>query len=106
MLYGKKKAADEGLLQPLSRRALQHRISLYANDVVFFLRPAAADMDITFDILHLFGNASGLVMNIQKSSMLPIQCNEETEKPSRHTSLARCLIFLALTLVYHSPYKN
>jgi len=76
----KKKAADEGLLQPLSRRALQHRISLYANDVVFFLRPAAADMDITFDILHLFGNASGLVTNIQKSSMLPIQCNEENRE--------------------------
>jgi len=80
VLCGKKKAADEGLLQPLSRRALQHRISLYANDVVFFLRPAAADMDITFDILHLFGNASGLVMNIQKSSMLPIQCNEENRE--------------------------
>ena len=75
LCYMVQKAADEDLLQPLARRALQHRISLYANDVVIFLRPAAADMDVTLDILHLFGNASGLVTNIQKSSVLPIQCN-------------------------------
>jgi len=34
-----KKVADEQMLQPLARRALQHRISLYADDVVLFLRP-------------------------------------------------------------------
>ena len=71
-----KKAADEQLLQPLARRALQHRISLYA-DVVLFLRPSASDIEITLDILQLFGNASGLTTNLQKSSVLPIQCNEE-----------------------------
>ena len=38
------KAANEGLLQPLSRRVLQHRISLYADDVVLFLRPEAGDI--------------------------------------------------------------
>jgi len=38
-----KKASEEGLLQPLSRRALQHRISLYADDVVIFLQPSASD---------------------------------------------------------------
>jgi hypothetical protein len=32
-------AARDGLLQPLSTRNLQHRISLYADDVVLFLRP-------------------------------------------------------------------
>ena len=75
LCYMLQKAADEDLLQPLARRALQHRISLYADDVVIFLRPAAADMDVTFYILQLFGNASGLVTNIQKSSVQPIQCN-------------------------------
>jgi len=54
LCYMVQKAADEDLLQPLARRALQHRISLYADDVVIFLRPAAADMDVTLDILHLF----------------------------------------------------
>ena len=71
------KASDEQLLQPLARRALQHRISLYADDVVIFLRPSASDIEITLDILQLFGEASGLKTNVQKSSVLPIQCTEE-----------------------------
>jgi len=71
------KASEEELLQPLARRALQHRISLYADDVVIFLRPAASDIRITLDILELFGEASGLRTNVQKSSVHPIQCLEE-----------------------------
>ena len=71
------KASDEQLLQPLARTALQHRISLYADDVVIFLRPSASDIEITLDILQLFGEASGLKTNVQKSSVLPIQCTEE-----------------------------
>ena len=51
--------------------------SLYDDDVVLFLRPSASDIEITLDILQLFGNASGLTTNLQKSSVLPIQCNEE-----------------------------
>ena len=65
------------MLQPLARRALQHRISLYADDVVLFLRPSASDIAITLDILQLFGNASGLTTNLQKSSVLPIHCTED-----------------------------
>jgi hypothetical protein len=38
------------MLQPLARRALQHRISLYTDDVVLFLRPEAADIAIIMDI--------------------------------------------------------
>lgn len=71
------KASEEELLQPLARRALQHRISLYADDVVIFLRPTASDIRITLDILQLFGEASGLRTNVQKSSVHPIQCLEE-----------------------------
>jgi len=71
-----RKASEEQLLQPLARRALQHMISLYADDVVLFLRPTADDIGITLDILQLFGNASGLTTNLQKSSVLPIQCND------------------------------
>ena len=55
LCYMVQKAADENLLQPLARRALQHRISLYADDVVIFLRPSATDMDITIDIYSFLG---------------------------------------------------
>ena len=72
-----KKASDEELLQLLAYRALQQWISLYADDVVIFLHPAAEDIGITLDILHHFGEASGLQTNVQKSSILPIQCQDE-----------------------------
>jgi hypothetical protein len=41
------KAPDEGLLPPLSKRAFKHRVSIYADDVVLFLRLAAEDIEIT-----------------------------------------------------------
>lgn len=43
---------------------------------MLFLRPAASDIDITTGILELFGEATGLRTNIQKSSVTPIQCTE------------------------------
>jgi hypothetical protein len=69
-------ATREGMLQPLARWTLQHRISLYADDVALFIRPQADDIDITMDILHLFGEASGLNTNLQKSNVLPIRCGD------------------------------
>jgi hypothetical protein len=69
-------AESDGLLQPLSTRTLQHRVS-YADDVVLFLRPVEDDISITMDILDIFGEASGLWNNVQKSNAFPIQCDEE-----------------------------
>lgn len=71
------RASDEGLLHPLSNRPLRHRVSLYADDVVLFIRPVISDLELIQDIMHLFGAASGLKMNIQKSSVVPIQCLKE-----------------------------
>jgi hypothetical protein len=49
-------------------------VTLYADDVVLFLRPTIVDIDLTLRILQLFGEASGLKTNILKSSVVPIQC--------------------------------
>jgi hypothetical protein len=50
---------------------------MYADDVVLFLHPNAADIAVTMDILQLFGTASGLKTNLQKSNVLPIRCGEQ-----------------------------
>lgn len=71
------RASEDGLLQPLSRKPIQHRISLYADDVALFLQPTAADINLTLNILQLSGDASGLKTNLQKSNVLPIQFSEE-----------------------------
>jgi len=71
------KASSEGLLQPLSTRNIHHRVSLYADDVVLFLRPVAADLQMVNALLHLFGTATGLRTNIQKCSISPIHCSDD-----------------------------
>jgi hypothetical protein len=38
------KAKRGGLLQPLSSRTLQHRVSFYADDMVLFLYPVVDDI--------------------------------------------------------------
>lgn len=68
------KAKEEGLLLPLSSRPLRHRISIFADDVVLFICPEASDIEVTLDILQLFGDASGLRNNIQKNNVFPIWC--------------------------------
>ena len=71
------RATEAGLLQPLSTRPIQHRISLYADDVALSLRPTVADINLSLQLLQLFKDASGLKTNVQKSNVLPIQCAEE-----------------------------
>jgi hypothetical protein len=71
------RADEEGLLQPLARRPIQHRISLYADDVALFLQPAVTDITLTLRMLQLFGEASRLKTNKQKSNVMPIHCSEE-----------------------------
>jgi hypothetical protein len=55
---------------------LLHRVSIYADDVALFIRPQQEDIAITMDILQLFGVASGLKTNLQKSNVFPIRCGE------------------------------
>lgn len=71
------KADLENLLHPLASRPLQHKVSLYADDVIMFLHPKESDIQLVLKILEIFGKASGLKTNIQKSSVYPIRCGEE-----------------------------
>lgn len=71
------KAEEEGLLQPLSLRPLQHKISLYADDMVLFLQPRESDIQMVLNILHFFGEASGLKKNVQNNNVYPIRCDEQ-----------------------------
>jgi len=65
------KAESEGLLQPL--HSTGQRLSLYADDVAL---PEADDLQLTKNLLQIFGDASGLQTNLQKSSVIPIHCDE------------------------------
>jgi hypothetical protein len=71
------KAESYGLLQPLLRRGIGQRISLYADDVVLFMHPVRSDLETVKQVLMVFGEASGLVTNLAKSSFTPICCNDQ-----------------------------
>jgi hypothetical protein len=79
------KASEEGLLQPLSPRVAGQRLSLYADDVALFIRPDETELQVTKEILNVFGRASGLQTNFQKSSIIPIHCDEDCLQPVRDT---------------------
>jgi hypothetical protein len=65
-----------GVLPPLPA-GLKHRVSLYADDVVIFVRPSAQELATVKGLLECFGGTSGLRVNYSKSTAAPIRCSEE-----------------------------
>lgn len=70
------KAADNGILAPLPGRELKLRVSLYADDAVIFANPDREEVDKLMEIIGLFGDASGLHLNVNKSTVTPIRCDD------------------------------
>jgi hypothetical protein len=59
------------------RRGYEERISLYANDVVLFIQPHLKELGLVKETLRVFGVISGLVIDIRKSSVIPIGCEDQ-----------------------------
>lgn len=70
------KAAENDILAPLPGRELKLRISLYADDAVIFANPDREEVDKLLEIITLFGDASGLHLNINKTTVMPIRCTD------------------------------
>jgi len=47
---------------------------MYADDAAIFINPLLEDVEAVKTILEAFGNFSGLHINLQKSSIHPIRC--------------------------------
>jgi hypothetical protein len=76
-----KHAEERGLLHDLAIRNVKSRLSIYADDVVLFVKPVE-DLVCVRMILDCFGEASGLVVNLQKSCVIPISCDAQTVQDS------------------------
>ncbi|WVZ69147.1 LOW QUALITY PROTEIN: hypothetical protein U9M48_017983 [Paspalum notatum var. saurae] len=72
-----KLAEEIGLLSPLGQQAIRSRASLYADDLVIFVRPARQDLLALRSILDVFAGCSGLCPNLVKCSATPIRCSDE-----------------------------
>jgi hypothetical protein len=51
------------------------RVSIYADDVAMFIKPDPQELEAVQQILNTFGQASGLLTNLRKSSCIPISCD-------------------------------
>lgn len=102
-------ASRNNLLQPMSGQQQWSRISLYADNVVIFLRPNQKDLCVVRDLLRCFGEVSGLKTNLIKSSAIPIQCSDEDI--GRTSAILSCSIgslpcsYLGIPLSIHKPSK-
>jgi hypothetical protein len=69
-------AIKHGIISPLPISAARWRITMYADDAAIFINPSKDDLETLKEILQIFGTSSGLHINIQKSSIHPIRCDE------------------------------
>jgi hypothetical protein len=70
-------AATRGLLQPILPRAAKLRCSLYADDAAIFANPDRMELYNINTILKIFGDCSGLHVNLNKTEIFPIRCSDE-----------------------------
>ncbi|KAM0841630.1 hypothetical protein ACQ4PT_058894 [Festuca glaucescens] len=77
------RAHSEGLLTWLATSGFWHRTSMYANDVVTFIRPTKGDLWTCASIVDDFGVASGLRTNLAKCSIHHIRCTQEQVELAR-----------------------
>ena len=68
------KATEQELISSLKLRAARIRASFYADDAALFVNPVQEDITAVQQILHLFGAASGLKINIEKCVAYPVAC--------------------------------
>lgn len=53
------------------------RVSLYTDDLVLFVVPEERDLQMVKAALHIFGLASGLFSNLDKSVATPLHCTDQ-----------------------------
>lgn len=70
------KAEREGVLILLPGCSPLQRLSIYADDVVLFIKSTAPDLSFFREALSIFGGASRLHINFTKSSAILIRSDE------------------------------
>jgi hypothetical protein len=72
------KACRDGVLRPTAPQAVKFQCSLYADDVILFIRRTTQEARAVNEILRLFGDATGLKTNLSKCSITLIFGGEES----------------------------
>jgi hypothetical protein len=70
------RAHQLGLLNTLQGSDESLRMSMYTDDIVVFINPTANDLRATKHILKIFGEASWLITNLDKTKFYPLRCHD------------------------------
>jgi hypothetical protein len=74
------KATRDGFLRKMKPDGVKFQCSLYADDVILFIRPTTQEATAVKEILNTFGAASWLHTNLAKCSITPIYgCEDALE---------------------------
>jgi hypothetical protein len=74
-----KKAVEANLLRHMAGITAIQRLSIYADDVVLFFRPEIQELQAIKAIITMFGEATGLKVNYNKTTTTLIRRGEELE---------------------------
>jgi hypothetical protein len=85
-----KKVVDLGVMSQIGNCTAAQRISIYADDVVIFVKPTVQDLVAVREMLALFGEASCLQANYRKTSATLIRAGEHEE--GMVTTLLQCAV--------------
>jgi len=59
--------ADRAMMSPLARSDLKQRVSMFADDVMIFLKPIELEMQVCAAIMRDYGEASELHVNLKRA---------------------------------------
>ena len=79
------KAQEINAISKIPDLAPIQRLSLYADDVVMFIRPWRSDLWFVQEALRIFGEASGLKVDFTKSSAVMIRSEDAEEELVRQS---------------------
>jgi hypothetical protein len=71
-----KYAQDTGVIGFLHHNCANFCMSLYADDAALFIKPTIQDLQASKFLLKLFGEASGLVTNLEKTEFYLLGCQD------------------------------
>jgi hypothetical protein len=68
-------AQNTGELSFLHKNCKRFKMSLHTDDAMMFINPTTQDLSFTKHLLHQFGEAMGLITNLEKTKIFPIRCH-------------------------------
>ncbi|CAD6253342.1 unnamed protein product [Miscanthus lutarioriparius] len=83
-------ATEEGHLTPLKVRQASLRLSLYADNAVRLTNPVKTAINCIMEIMKAFGDATGLRINMAKSSVATIRCAGQSKRKTRRVARTAC----------------